>query len=83
MARGKPVILFLTFIVVGLQIRIIVQVQGKGRLVIIGGDLAESGVPLQRIKENILKLKKLGPIFFVWGNNDHEVDRSTIRCDAL
>ena len=41
---------------------------------IIGGDLTENGVPFQRIKENILQLKKLGPVFFVWGNNDYEVD---------
>ncbi len=48
---------------------------------IIGGDLTESGVPFQRIKENILKLKKLGPIFFVWGNNHHEVNEPQL--DAM
>lgn len=53
---------------------IIDQVNGKVDAVIIGGDLAEKGVPLERVKENILKLKKLGPVVFVWGNNDYELD---------
>ena len=53
---------------------IIEQVEGKVDVVIIGGDLAEKGVPLERVKENILKLKKLGPVMFVWGNNDYELD---------
>ncbi|MCQ6273850.1 metallophosphoesterase family protein [Bacillus sp. V3B] len=53
---------------------IIEQVTGKVDVVIIGGDLAEKGVPLERIKENIMKLKTLGPVIFVWGNNDYELD---------
>jgi uncharacterized protein len=53
---------------------IIAEVKGKVDVVIIGGDLAEKGVPLERVKENILKLKKLGPVLFVWGNNDYELD---------
>lgn len=61
--------------------KIIVPLQGQVDLVIIGGDLTESGVPFQRIKENILKLKKLGPVFFVWGNNDHEVNEPQL--DAM
>ncbi len=48
-------------------------------IVIIGGDLAEKGVPLARITENIRKLAKLGPLFFVWGNNDREVGEQEIR----
>lgn len=44
-------------------------------IVIIGGDLVEKGVPLERTKQNILTLKQLNaPIYFVWGNNDYEVD---------
>lgn len=43
-------------------------------IVLIGGDLTEKGVPLNRTKKNIQKLKKFAaPIFFVWGNNDYEV----------
>lgn len=48
-------------------------------LVIIGGDLAEQGVPLSRIEKNVQNLSLLGPIFFVWGNNDREVGEQEIR----
>lgn len=48
-------------------------------IVIIGGDLAEKGVPLSRISENIRKLSYLGPIYFIWGNNDREVGEKSIR----
>lgn len=43
-------------------------------IIIIGGDLTEKGVPLERTKANIAKLKKKWnvPIYFVWGNNDYE-----------
>lgn len=51
---------------------IIASVKGKAEIVIIGGDLAEKGVPLERIAENIEKLKTIAPVFFVWGNNDYE-----------
>ena len=53
---------------------LIEEVMGKVDVVIIGGDLLEKGVPMERVKENIKKLKTLGPILFVWGNNDYEVD---------
>ncbi|MBM6619896.1 metallophosphoesterase [Bacillus suaedaesalsae] len=43
-------------------------------LVIIGGDLTEKNVPFTRVEENIKKLRALGPCYFVWGNNDYEVD---------
>lgn len=48
-------------------------------IVIIGGDLAEKGVPISRISENIRKLSYLGPIYFIWGNNDREVGELEIR----
>jgi len=48
-------------------------------LVIIGGDLAEKGVPLTRIAENIRMLAQLGPLYFVWGNNDREVGEEEMR----
>lgn len=54
---------------------IIQEVQrSKADIVIIGGDLVEKGVPFERVKENLLKLKTLGDVLFVWGNNDYEVD---------
>ncbi|SFL98513.1 metallophosphoesterase [Salibacterium qingdaonense] len=41
-------------------------------LVIIGGDLLEKGVPFSRIRRNLRRLKQIGPVLFVWGNNDIE-----------
>ncbi|WP_049662936.1 metallophosphoesterase [Bacillus sp. FJAT-27231] len=52
---------------------IIEQVKGRTDLVIIGGDLAEKGVPLERISRNLESLKQVAPVFFVWGNNDYEI----------
>lgn len=44
-------------------------------LVIIGGDLTERGVPLDRTRENLMRLSLLNaPIYFVWGNNDYEIE---------
>lgn len=48
-------------------------------IVIIGGDLAEKGVPFSRISKNIRLLSQLGPIFYVWGNNDREAGEEEIR----
>jgi uncharacterized protein len=53
---------------------IIHSVKGKTDIVIIGGDLTEKKVPFERIKKNLEKLKQLGPVYFVWGNNDYETD---------
>ena len=47
---------------------------GKVDFVLIGGDLTEKGVPINRVRENLQKLKMLGPVYFVWGNNDYEAD---------
>ena len=61
--------------------KIISDVKGKVDIVIIGGDLTEKGVPFDRVKDNLLLLKELGPVYFVWGNNDYEVDYHEL--DAL
>ncbi|MGG2066403.1 metallophosphoesterase [Bacillus sp. S14(2024)] len=53
---------------------LIQQVKGKVDLVIIGGDLAEQGVPLARVVDNIKRLNEIGQVYFVWGNNDYEID---------
>lgn len=50
------------------------KVEVKPDLVVIGGDLTEKGVPMDRVMKNISLLKQLGPVYFVWGNNDYEVD---------
>ena len=53
---------------------IVDKVKEKADIVIIGGDLTERKVPFERVKENLDKLKQLGPVYFVWGNNDYETD---------
>lgn len=54
--------------------KIINKVRGKTDIVIIGGDLTEGKVPFTRVKQNLEKLSGLAPTYFVWGNNDYEVD---------
>lgn len=54
--------------------KIIEEVKGKADIVIIGGDLLERGVPFSRIKRNLKKLQTVAPTYFVWGNNDYEVN---------
>ncbi|SEM85961.1 Predicted phosphohydrolase, MPP superfamily [Mesobacillus persicus] len=53
---------------------IIERIIGKAEIVIIGGDLAEKGVGLDQVKENLTRLKQVAPLYFVWGNNDYELD---------
>ncbi|MBB5323440.1 putative MPP superfamily phosphohydrolase [Anoxybacillus tepidamans] len=60
---------------------IIEKVEGKADFVLIGGDLMEKGVPFARVKENLRRLKQIGPVYFVWGNNDYEADYHEL--DAL
>jgi len=48
-------------------------------MVIIGGDLAEKGVTLSRISKNVCNLSKLGPVYYIWGNNDREAGEQGIR----
>lgn len=48
-------------------------------IVVIGGDLLEKGVKLEKTRENLRKLKKIGPVYFVWGNNDYEIDRDVLE----
>ncbi|WLR43761.1 metallophosphoesterase family protein [Bacillus carboniphilus] len=50
-------------------------------VVIIGGDLAEKGVSLKRVKKNLVELKKIAPVYFVYGNNDEEIGARNL--DAL
>lgn len=61
--------------------KLIASINEKVDLVIIGGDLTEKGVPFDRVKDNLILLKELGPVYFVWGNNDYEVDYHEL--DAL
>ncbi|MBT2575492.1 metallophosphoesterase [Bacillus sp. ISL-51] len=50
----------------------------KPDVVLLGGDLAEGGVPYARIEENIKRLTRLAPVFYVWGNNDYEVSQQKL-----
>jgi len=59
--------------------QLIDQIESKVDYVIIGGDLTEKGVPLSKTKENLTLLTSMGPTFFVWGNNDYEVDLTKFR----
>ncbi|QDP40488.1 metallophosphoesterase [Radiobacillus deserti] len=55
------------------------QIEGV-HAVIIGGDLLEKGVPFIRLRENLRRLRTLkAPIYFVWGNNDYEVDQQHFK----
>jgi predicted MPP superfamily phosphohydrolase len=58
--------------------KIIDQVKGKTDLVIIGGDLTEKGVPYTRTEENLRRLNEIAPIYFIWGNNDYEKNRTKL-----
>lgn len=58
---------------------IIENAKGKAEIVIIGGDLAEKGVKLNQVKENLVRLQQIGPVYFVWGNNDYELETSMLR----
>lgn len=48
-------------------------------VIVIGGDLVEKGVPLERVAENMKNLTALAPVYFIWGNNDREVDETSLR----
>ncbi|MFC5603236.1 metallophosphoesterase [Sporosarcina koreensis] len=56
-----------------------VKTLGSIDIIIIGGDLAEGGVPLSTIDRNVERLSQLAPIYFIWGNNDREVGEAEIR----
>lgn len=59
--------------------RLVKKITKEIDVVIIGGDFAERNVPLCRINQNIKTLSELGPVFFVWGNNDREVGEDALR----
>ncbi|MFD1030888.1 metallophosphoesterase [Metaplanococcus flavidus] len=47
--------------------------------IIIGGDLTERGVPLHRTADNLRILTRFSPVYFVWGNHDHNVGERKLR----
>ncbi|MDG4656070.1 metallophosphoesterase [Ectobacillus antri] len=60
---------------------IVDEVKGKVDFVIIGGDIGERGISFSQIASNLKLLSEIGPIYFVWGNNDYELDYHEL--DAL
>jgi len=59
--------------------KMIQQIDRKIDAVIIGGDFADKRTPIKRIYNNIWLLQRLGPTYFVWGNNDREVGEERLR----
>lgn len=47
--------------------------------IIIGGDFTEGGVPWERVERNLATLCGQAPVYFVWGNNDREMDEKRLR----
>ncbi|MGM7721886.1 metallophosphoesterase [Metabacillus sp. Hm71] len=62
-----------------ISIKLLEQLPSSIDLVIIGGDLTEKGVPFQRVEQNLNILKKIAPIYFVFGNNDYEVGKDRLE----
>lgn len=55
------------------------NVEGNVDLIVIGGDLCEKGVSYSRIENNVKQLTRLAPTYFIWGNNDVEVNRQKLQ----
>ncbi|MCM3111624.1 metallophosphoesterase [Lederbergia lenta] len=55
------------------------NIKGKAEIVIIGGDLTEKGVPFKRVLNNLIKLTQIGPVYFIWGNHDYDVDTDRFK----
>ncbi|MFL8936946.1 metallophosphoesterase [Rossellomorea oryzaecorticis] len=55
------------------------KVRNKADFAVIGGDLTEKAVPLSRVEENLDKLAEIGSVYFIWGNNDYEVNSDELR----
>ncbi|MBE9912929.1 metallophosphoesterase [Paenibacillus donghaensis] len=50
------------------------SLQGKADWVILGGDIMEQNVPLERVRENLAMLAAIGPAYAVYGNHDLKAD---------
>lgn len=54
------------------------QFKDSADVVLIGGDFVERGVPAGRIRRNLQILNRIGPVFFVQGNNDREIGETLL-----
>ncbi|MFC7391537.1 metallophosphoesterase [Scopulibacillus cellulosilyticus] len=59
--------------------KLINKLGGKPDVVVIGGDLTETGVPFSRVDENVKRLSGVGPVIFIWGNHDLYVDKDKLK----
>ncbi|MFU1794802.1 metallophosphoesterase [Paenibacillus azoreducens] len=50
------------------------SLRGKADWVILGGDIMEQNVPLERVRENLAMLAAIGPAYAVYGNHDLKAD---------
>jgi len=50
------------------------NMEGKADWVLLGGDIMERSVPLDRVRENLNILSRIGPIYAVYGNHDLKAD---------
>ncbi|WP_308639111.1 metallophosphoesterase [Paenibacillus silvisoli] len=51
-----------------------IQAAGGADLVLIGGDLRERKVPIDRTRSNVRQLARVAPIYVVYGNHDYDED---------
>lgn len=58
--------------------RMLVRV-GKVDAVIIGGDFCDKRTSFARLEENLRRLSMCGKLYFVWGNNDRELNEVNLR----
>lgn len=54
--------------------KLLAKIKGEVDFIIIGGDLAEKGVPFSNVEQNVTALTEIAPTYFVWGNNDYEIN---------
>ena len=59
--------------------KMIKKISGRMDAVIIGGDFVDKRTTPKILEHNIRLLKKLGPVYFVWGNNDIEFGEQQLR----
>jgi uncharacterized protein len=62
-----------------LDTNLIDEIRNKADFAVIGGDLTEKAVPFSRVEENLDKLAAIGSVYFIWGNNDYEVNIDELR----
>lgn len=55
---------------------VLLQARGEGGadIVLIGGDMREKGVPLDRVEDNMRLLARIAPVYAVFGNHDYDED---------